>query len=104
MRIFRQFADFHLVVGGHLVDIGDVIEVENGAQLMRLGKFAGRHVVGAEHDTALCADFFGHEQLAVRSAVQPEAFIDDDFQNARIGQRLDSKILFEAFVPRKSFV
>ena len=82
--------------------MGEVVQVDDGSQLVRQSVLAGGGLVGGEHDVvALEAAFVGEHQLCKGGAVYPAAFLLKDLQNAGGGRCLYGKVLLEAGIPGK---
>ena len=79
------------------IDVGDVVQVDDRAEVPGLDELLGGGVVGGEHDLlAGDADPLGEHQLGQRAAVGAEALFLQDLQDEGIGQRLDGEELLEA--------
>ena len=84
------------------VDVGDVIEVDDGAQLVRVGVFLEGSVVGGEHDVVAGeAQRLRHHEFGPGRAVRAAVILRQQFHDARVRRRLDGKVLPEARVPGK---
>ena len=81
----------------HLVDQGDIVQVEQAAALGRGGREVRRAgVVRGEHDLlAACAQAAGEQQLGLGAAVEAEAQVAHDGEDRRVGQGLDRVELTE---------
>ena len=87
------------------VDVGDVIQIDGGAQLGGQGELLGGGVVGGEHDVAaLEAAAVGHHQLSEGGAVHTAALLLQDLQDLGVGGGLHGEKLFVAGVPGESLV
>ena len=84
------------------VDIGQVVQVDEGAELPCLGELFGRHGVGGK-DHVLPGETAGLRQGQFRGgrAVQAAAFILHDPQDRRIRQGLDGEVFHKVFAPGK---
>ena len=84
------------------VDVGDVVQVDDGPQLSRQLILLGRRLVGGEHDF-LAGESAGlrQHQLGQRGAVHAAALLLVDGQNRRVRQCLDGEVLPESGVPVK---
>ena len=81
-------------------DVGDVVEVDVGAQLLGLHELLGRGVVGGEHDgVAGQTDALGEEQLGQGRAVGAEALLLQDAHEVGVGRGLDGEEVAETLVP-----
>ena len=86
----------------HIFHMGDVIQIDDGAQLGGQGELILRRVVGGEHDLlAPDAAPVGHHQLRQGGAVRAAALLLEQLQNGRGGGGLDGKIFPIAGVPGK---
>ena len=87
-------------VGPQQADIGQVVQVDEGTQLPRLGEFLGRHgVSGKDHILPGETAGFRQSQLRGGRAVQAAALVLHDPQDRRIRQGLDGEILLKIFTP-----
>ena len=93
---------------GHLLEEvhhGDVVEVDEGAELGRLVHVERGGLVGGEHDlVALEAASLGEQKLGVTGAVHTAALLVQDAQQRGVGSRLYGKVLLEPRVPGKGGV
>ena len=82
--------------------VGDVVEVDDRAEIPRLHELLRRRVVGSEHNRlAGVADTLGEHQLGHRGAVAAEVELLQELHDLGIRRRLDRKVLAEPLVPRK---
>ena len=90
---------------GDLVDQADIVEIEDAAAVLgRKGEFLGAGIVRGEHDLlGLGPDLAGKNQLGDGAAVEAEAHLLHQAQNAAIGQGLNGEILAEAGNAGKGF-
>ena len=87
------------------IHMGQVVQVNVSAQVIRLLHVLYRRFVGGEHDIAAAeATGFAQQQFGVAGAVHAAAFLFQDAQQVRVGGCLNGKILLKTFVPCKSFV
>ena len=87
------------------IHMGQVVQVNVSAQVIRLLHVLHRRFVGGEHDIAAAeATGFAQQQFGVAGAVHAAAFLFQDAQQVRVGGCLNGKILLKTFVPCKSFV
>ena len=93
---------------GHLLEEvhhGDVVEVDEGAELGRLVHVECGGLVGGEHDlVALKAAGLGEQKLSVAGAVHAAALLVQDAQQRGVGSRLYRKVLLEPGIPGKGSV
>ncbi len=88
-----------------LGDVGEVIQIDDGAQLFRQLVLRKRCIVGGEHDLLSTeAAGLGHFQLCTGRAVGTAALLLQNLQNAGIRCCFDSEILTEALIPGKGLV
>ena len=84
----------------HIFHMGDVIQIDDGAQLGGQAELILRRVVGGEHDLlAPDAAPVGHHQLCQRGAVRAAALLLEQLQNGRGGGGLDGEVLPVAGIP-----
>ena len=84
------------------LDVADVVEVDDGAQLVGELKVCRRRVVGREHDVvAGDAQRAGDHELGIARAVATAAVFVENGDKCRIGIGLDGKVLLKPRVPRK---
>ena len=85
---------------GQIVHQSQVVQVDDGAQLMGQLEFLGGRVVGGEHDVlAGDAAALGHGQLRQGGAVAAAALLLEKLQNGRGGGGLDGEVLPVAGIP-----
>ena len=88
-----------------LGDVGKVIQVNDGAQLLRQLVLGKRRIIGGEHDLLSTeAAGLGHFQLCTGRAVGTAALLLQNLQNAGIRCCLNGEILTEALIPGKGLV
>ena len=82
------------------VDVGDVVEVDDGAELVGEHEVLGRGIVAREHDvvTGDTAGVGKHE-LAGARAVAAAALLVQDLEDEGVGRGLDGEVLVKAGVP-----
>ena len=77
-----------------------IVQVDDGTQLVRQLEFLRRCIIGREHDVfAGNAAFFRHQQFRERRAVAAAALFLQDLQNGGSGGGFDSKVLPIAGIP-----
>ena len=82
--------------------VGQIIQVDVGAQFVGLLHILHRRIVGGEHDiTPRKTARLTHQQFGIAGAVHAAAFLLQDFQDIRIGRSFYGEIFFESFVPGK---
>ena len=84
------------------VHMGQIVQIDGGAQFGGQLKFLSRGVVGGKHDVAAGeATAVRHHQLRQRGTVGTAALLLQNLQNLRIGRGLDSEIFPKAGIPGK---
>ena len=84
------------------LDVADVVEVDDGAQLIGKLKVRRRRIVGREHDVvAGDAQRTGDHELGIARAVTTAAVFVENGDERRVGIGLDGKVLLKARVPCK---
>ena len=88
------------------INVGDVIQINDGIQLLGQQVFLCRRLVGGKHDGAAIgkAAAVAHYQLCKRGAVHPAALFLQDLQDGRSGGCLHRKKLLKPFIPGKCLV
>ena len=87
------------------LDMSDVVQVDDGSQLFRIGKFLRRRIVGGKHDVAaLEAAGLAHEQLSIAGAVNAAALLLQNLQQVGVRRGLYGEIFFKALVPTERSV
>ena len=94
-NVAQRFAEkFHM---------GEIVQVDDGAQPVGQHEFLWGRVVGGEHDfTAGEAAALRHHQFCQGGAVGAAALFPQDLEDLRIGRGLYRKILPESGIPGKS--
>jgi hypothetical protein len=83
--------------GDEGVDVGDIIEVDDGAEAAGLAEFGVGGFVGGEHDAVAGeSDGFAEAELGEGGAVGAEAFGGEDLEEEGIGRGLDGVVFAEA--------
>ena len=83
-----------------VVDMGDVVQVDYGAEFPRLLEFVGGGVVGSQHDfLAADARHFRQQKLGEGAAVCAGAFLGEQPQNIRVRRGLHREMLAEGRRP-----
>ena len=86
----------------HVIDLGQIIQIDNRTDGGRRTIFLRQRLVGGENDVVLRhAGVLSHYQLWHRRAVCTAAKLRQQPQNGRRGRRFDGKILTKAVIPRK---
>ena len=84
---------------------GGVVQVDIGPQVVGFFHVLAGGLVGGKHDLLpRKAHRLAEHQLGQGRAVHPAAFFPQDLQDGGVGQRLDRKVFFEAFVPAERLV
>ena len=87
------------------VDVGEVIQVDDGVLLVRLNVLFRRGFIRREHDlVAGEAALIAHDQLGQRGAVHAAALLLQHLEDAGGGGGLDGKVFPETRVPGKGLV
>ena len=85
------------------IDHGEIVQVDDGPQLVRQLELFGRGVIGGEHDVLTGdAAFFGHQQLCQGGTVTAAAFFLQNFQDSRGRSGLHGEVLPVAGIPGES--
>ncbi|MPM49759.1 hypothetical protein SDC9_96490 [bioreactor metagenome] len=83
--------------------MGDIVQIDNGSQLIGQSVFLGGGIIRGEHNFfAPDAAFVGHQQLRQRGTVAAAALLMEELQDRGIGGGLHGEILPEAAVPCES--
>ena len=84
------------------LDVADVVEVDDGAQLVSELKVGRRRVVGREHDVMpRDAQRAGDHELGIARAIAAAAVFVENGDERRVGVGLDGKVFLKARVPCK---
>ena len=84
------------------IDVRDVVEVDDGAEFVRVGVFLERRVVRREHDVVSGeTEGLRHHKLRFGRAVGAAVILRQQPHDTGVRRRLDGKILTEARVPGK---
>ena len=84
------------------IDIRVVVQIDDGAQLVRIGKILPRRAVrGKDDPIAGCAQRLCQHELGVGRAIPPHAFLQEKVQQAGRGRGFDGEILLKPRVPGK---
>ena len=82
------------------IDVRDVIQVDDGAQLVGQRVIGRRRFVGREHQiVAVGAAGVGQHELHAGGAVATAAVLAQNVDEKRVGSRLDGEVLAEAGIP-----
>ena len=84
------------------VDVADVVEIDDGAQLIGKLKVRRRRVVGREHDVmAGDAQRAGDHELGVARTIATATVFVENGDKCRVGVSLDGKVLLKPRIPCK---
>ena len=83
-----------------VVQMGNVVEIDDGAEFDGLLKFIGRRIVGSQQNLfPFDARVIGDQKLRLAAAVGAGSFFMQDLDDARIRQGLDGELLAESRRP-----
>ena len=84
------------------INVGKVVQIDDGAQLARVDELLGGGCVGGEHDVLPAdAQSVAEHQLGVAGAVHAAAVFVQELEDRGIGAGLDRVILLIARIPGK---
>ena len=93
---------YYLVVE---IEVGNIIEIDDGVQVGRELVVLCRSNVGGEHDVMLLyAANIAELQLGQAGAVTAKAFLMQDLDETRVRRRLDGEVFLVSRIPRKCFL
>ena len=89
----------------HSINVSDIVQVDNSANLIRITKLLFRCVIGRKHDISFsAAKSLCHHKLCHGRTVAATAILLKDLDQIWIGSCFYRKKLLKSFVPAKGFL